>query len=158
MLDGVSLLVDINGIPEDDLIKSPEMTIGGEQGRATAATVKLVEAIAEPPKTISGRFKVVLLTPTYFSGGWQPTAWTRVFKEVEPNFITAALYRPQYIGGWNTAAGAARAMHAYAAPGSVYYFDAGNAEIELPVTFTETPDGIMDAGKLGFGQYVVAAW
>lgn len=153
------LLVEIDGISSQHM-PIGSILLGGEQGRATAEPVELASPIPRPPETIKGKFKIVLLTPSYFSSGWRPDVekiegWSA---DTAPALISAALYKSQRIGGWSSAKGAARTMYAYAAPGSVYYFDAGSTTITLPSAFTERPDDIPDAHRIGFGQYIVAPW
>lgn len=150
---GIGLLACVNEEIPADLLKGT-MTIGGEQGQATGA---LVENIAIPSYPISKRFKVIFLTPAYFDGGWQPQNgdWSSLFG-YPVTLKSAVLYRPIKIGGWNSAANSARAMHNYVAAGSVYYFQS-DAIFPAPESLTQDPNG-MNAQALGFGQYAIGQW
>lgn len=152
---GISLLVAVDGELEKHL--KGEIQLGGEQRRARLypATVQLPPR----PAQLSGHFKIIFLTPAYFSGGWEPQNgdWSSVFNSHPVEFITAALYRPQRIGGWNSYANRPRAMHNYVAPGSVYYFKTEQA-FAAPPALTQNPVEIVDAAALGFGQYAVSTW
>lgn len=154
MYPGVGLLVNVNNIPDDKLLFG-DMTIGGEQKQAIAQEVKKHSLINANPKTVSGKFKVILLTPAYFDGGWKPDDNFEELLGSDAKLIGAALDRPQRIGGWSNNANTARAMHNYVSPGSVYYFDAGDKTITVPDIFTQTPPGIDNAGKIGFGQFAI---
>ncbi len=155
---GVGLLVLVDGDHEADLLDG-EISLGGEQRRASAHQIAGV-GIPSAPETVSGRFKVVFLAPAYFSGGWQPENgdWSALFGS-DVKFVSAALYRPRRIGGWNSAAvpPRPRTMHNYVTPGSVYYFEAAH-EVKLPPALTENPDEIASAAAIGFGQYAIGAW
>ena len=137
------------------------MTLGGEQRQANAKLInaKLIKEVAPPvhPETISGQFKVIFLTPTYFDDGWQPknSDWSKLFGH-SVMLKSAVLYRPLKIGGWNNAENRARAMHNYVTPGSVYYF-VTDTSFSPPEALTQDPNNI-NARALGFGQYAIGEW
>lgn len=151
---GIGLLVSVSDdIPTEHLVGA--MTIGGEQRHAT---VNLAEVqMPGVPANLTGRFKVILLTPAYFKDGWRPknSDWSAIFGQ-PVTLKSAILYRPQKIGGWSNHRNRARTMHNYVAPGSVYYFET-NETIPSPPAITESPDG-MNSPALGFGQYAVSQW
>jgi CRISPR-associated protein Cmr3 len=156
---GVSLLVDVTGKHDDTHVEG-SMTIGGEQRQASNRMVQVTD-FPQRPASLSGAFKVIFLTPAYFKQGWLPeAAWKDLFG-VNVELKGAALYRPQRIGGWNSAAGngngAQRTMHNYVAPGSVYYFKTDES-FEPHATLTETPPGIASAADIGFGQVAYTTW
>jgi len=152
----ICLLVDVRGIPDTRLIEG-EIKLGSEQRMASVQAAE-VEGFPTPPKQVTGRFKVIFLTPAYFAEGWQPkeSAWSNLFG-APVDLVSAALYRSQRIGGWNSAAGRARTMHNFIAPGSVYYFETQSA-FQPPAFLTEDPNEITDAAAFGFGQYALAQW
>lgn len=151
---GVGLLVSVSDDIPANLLEG-NISLGGEQRQASATVVQV--DIPSHPKSVTGRFKVIFLTPAYFNEGWEPKNgdWSKVFG-YPVKLKSAALYRPLKIGGWNSAANRARTMHNYVAPGSVYYFET-NESFQLPEAITEDPDGI-NAKALGFGQYVIGQW
>lgn len=152
-LDGIGLLVSVtNDIPEDRFTGA--ISIGGEQRQGNASAVEDIQIPSCPMKK---RFKVIFLTPAYFSGGWQPANedWSNLFGSPVA-LKSAVLYRPLKIGGWNSEKGAARAMHNYVAPGSVYYFET-DEPFPAPSALTQDPVGI-NAAALGFGQYAIGEW
>lgn len=155
----VVLLVEASGKHEDKHVAG-QMTLGGEQRLAFNSETHPT-SFPTPPNEVSGRFKVIFLTPAYFRKGWFPEDWSSIFG-AEVECVSAALYRPLRIGGWNSAAGkkargAARAMVHYVAPGSVYYFEAAQT-FEPPKSITENPRGINDAKQIGFGQVAYSTW
>ncbi|MBZ0275576.1 MAG: type III-B CRISPR module-associated protein Cmr3 [Anaerolineae bacterium] len=153
----IGLLVDVQGIPETALLIG-QTPMGGEHRLAHISVAENITMPTAPPQSIGGRFKVIFLTPAYLGDGWLPSedveSWNGWFRDF---LVSAALYRPLKIGGWNTAARKPRTMHNYIAPGSVYYFDTPEA-VNLPPALTENPDQINDAAAIGFGQYVVSQW
>lgn len=154
---GIGLLVDVDGIPETTLLVG-QTPLGGEHRLAHISIAKNIIMPPAPPQSVRGRFKVILLTPAYLGDGWLPSedseSWNGWFRR---SLVSAALYRPMKIGGWNTAARQPRTMHNYIAPGSIYYFDTPET-VALPYALTENPADIEDAAAIGFGQYVVSQW
>jgi len=158
--DRVGLLTEVNGIDAND-IPTGRFSIGGEnrQGILKHLPLDNLKKTLPAGHNVSGKFKIIFLTPAYFEKGWEPSSWQKLLNADQPiQPVSAALYRPQLIGGWNTAAHRPRTMHRYVSPGSVYYFDIGDAELSLPPALTENPHEIENAGKIGFGQYAVGVW
>jgi CRISPR-associated protein Cmr3 len=112
------------------------------------------------------RFRLVFLTPTFFDGGWQPidgnAGWSRLLGG-PVRLVSAALGRPQRIGGWDIAARGGRGWHkpmrAYVPAGSVYFFEADQALAPPSGPVCQTPpDEDLPLDRLGFGQIAVGAW
>lgn len=103
-----------------------------------------------------GRIKIVLLTPAYFSGGWQPANgdWS---PWLGPNarLVSMAIGKPLLISGWDLAHKLPRALHHYLPAGSVFFFEDAQAPSR---PFTETPSESPDAGAMGFGAYATGNW
>lgn len=154
----ISLLSSVEGVPEELLLGV--MSLGGEHRLAHVFRIE-TPPLPMKPAEVSGQFKVVVLTPAYFEHGWQPKDWSVLFGGHPVKCISAALYRPQRIGGWKSAARhvahRVRTMHHYVSPGSVYYFET-NAPFTPPVAFTQTPEGVENAAYIGFGQYAIGQW
>lgn len=152
----VGLLVEI----EADLL--PDHGYIGTGGEARFGYYETVD-FQLPQVTIQrGRLKIVLLTPAYFSMGWQPmngdwSAWVGR----DARLVSMALDRPTLISGWDAAQGRAKALHHYVPAGSVFYFE--NA-IAPTVPFTESipnadfEGGLLDTGRLGFGCFAIGTW
>jgi CRISPR-associated protein Cmr3 len=153
--NGVGLLVEVDA---DLLPDAGYINVGGESRSAYYETVDF-----QPPAfSDKNNLKIVVLTPAYFSDGWQPknedwSPW------VGPNarLVSIALGRPMLISGWDTARRQPKPLHHYIPVGSVFYFE--NAQVPSQ-PFTETiPDkdfegGEIDAGRLGFGDFTVGTW
>ncbi|MBL8144951.1 MAG: type III-B CRISPR module-associated protein Cmr3 [Anaerolineae bacterium] len=145
---GVGLLVGLSGqyLPDDAIIN-----IGGE---SRSGYCKAVPAIL-PQGPTSDRLKVVLLTPAWFSGGWQPEGgdWSRWVGAGQ--LVSTAIGRPQPISGWDVARNRAKPLYQYVPAGSVYYFD--NADWQGK-PFTESPADSLDHARIGFGGALTASW
>lgn len=149
---GVGLLVEVNqGLfpPAGGVI-----AIGGE-GRMGCYRRVSYTPVSSPVK--GGRIKIVLLTPAYFSGGWQPRNgdWSPWLGK-NARLISMAIGKPLLISGWDLANSKSRPLHHYLPAGSVFYFEDAEPPRETP--FTETPPDSADAGAMGFGAFVAANW
>lgn len=152
----IGLLVEI---PKGLLVESSGfITLGGESRMGRYETVDF----ALSPNTYTGKIKIVLQTPAYFSGGWQPDNgnWSRWVGH-EGQLVSMALGRPDLISGWDVVRNQPKPLYHYVPAGSVYYFE--NATTPT-VPFTETvPDdnfegNELDAGRVGFGAFAVGTW
>lgn len=157
----VGLLIGISG-DDGKMPQSGMINIGGE-GRT--AFYQTVQVKTEPTRVsaTSGRVKIVLLTPAYFSGGWQPQSneqprssdwspWVGAGK-----LVSLAIGKPQIISGWDLVNKRPRPVRHFLPAGSVFYFE--NAAIPSGVqTFTETPNGDLDYGTMGFGAFAATSW
>jgi len=113
------------------------------------------------------RFKVVLVTPAWFSGGWQPKGgnWSKIFG-ASVRLIAAAVPRPLHLGGFDVAKGIPKPMRAFVPAGAVYFFEADEPlKLAGDFTFTETPEEISrrngDANAwahIGLGAALVGVW
>ena len=155
--ENVALIADVTGDHGKEYATG-RLTLGGERRHAMSKQISNPPLLSNPLKQISDRFKIVFLTPAYFAEGWLPTQgdWSPWFGE-NAKLISAVLYRPEAIGGWNSATGGQRPMHRYVAPGSVYYFETDQA-FKPPKAITESPPDIADASAVGFGQVIYGEW
>ena len=128
------------------------MATGGE---ARFAHFRNIDGFQLPQQQTTGRVKVVLLTPGYFSGGWQPSDgdWSP-WMGPDAQLVSVALHEPTLISGWDMASRRPKPMQRFVSAGSVYYFE--NAEL-TERTFTEDYDEIPAAVK-GFGSIATASW
>lgn len=150
----IGLLVEI---PTGLLEPSGFITLGGESRMGYYETVNF----DLPANTYEGNIKVVLLTPAYFSDGWQPQNgdWSQWVGNGK--LVSMALGRPDLISGWDVVRNQAKPLYHYVPAGSVYYFE--NATMPT-IPFTEAvPDDSfesneLDAGRIGFGAFAVGTW
>lgn len=150
MREGFGLLAHVNKalFPE-----SGALSIGGE------ARSGRYYSLAQPPRELSrhtnGRVRIVLLTPAYFSGGWQPASgdwspWVGGGK-----LVSLAIGKPLPLSGWDIVRNQPRPLRNYVPAGSVFFFE--DAAL-TGVPFTETPNGALDHGAMGFGMYATGIW
>ena len=135
------------------------LSIGGEARAARYRVLDDEQAPQLPHIKATTRLKVLLLTPAWFSGGWQPKDgnWSKLFGQ-EVRLMAAAIGRSQYIGGWRVAnKGWHKPMRPFVPAGSVYFFEA-NEPITPVATFTESPDDKLKFGKQGFGACISGHW
>ena len=158
----VAFWVEVEGIDQSKL--------GGEEGflqlggEARAAYYKVQEqsldSLLTPPNSLPRRFKVVLLTPAWFSGGWRPENgnWGAFFKG-SVRLISAVIPRYQAMGGayasHQQTKGIQRPMRRFVPAGSVYFFECDSSVSWAHKPFTETPPGEGDYGQIGFGTCVI---
>ncbi len=128
------------------------LNLGGE---ARTAHYRAVDYQPTSPQ-IQGNLKVVLLTPAYFEGGWQPANgdWSPWVGE-NATLVSMAIGRPNLISGWDAAKREPKPLYHYLPAGSVFYFENATAPT---IPFTDTPNGDLDNGKLGFGAVAVGTW
>jgi CRISPR-associated protein Cmr3 len=115
----------------------------------------------------SNRFKVVLVTPAWFSGGWQPKDgdWSKVFG-ASVRLMGAAIPRPLLLGGFDVAKGVPKPMRAFVPAGAVYFFKAEKSvSFADDFAFTETPDEVSRQNdnanawaQIGLGAVLIGVW
>jgi CRISPR-associated protein Cmr3 len=164
--EGVVFWVDVEGLSETDLGgEAGLLQLGGE---ARAAYYEVQQAapdlIPTPPNPLPRRFKVVLLTPAWFSGGWQPRGgnWGQFFHD-SVRLVSAIIPRYQPIGGAyvdDRRRGGAfqKPMRRFVPAGSVYFFEHDGTASWAGRPFTETPSGEGNYGQIGFGACVIGQW
>ena len=126
--------------------------------------------------TESRRLRLVLVTPGQFRSGWHPD-WLRAvggsFEGVLPTLdrrvrlVAAFVDRPQWISGWDVAAGRQKPSWACVPAGAVYYlealdgqpFAADDAEA-LWLSSAQTTQGAdcTEAAREGYGLVVPGQW
>ncbi len=129
--------------------------IGGESRSAKFTVLKDFTLPAIAP---TDRCKIVLMTPAYFSKGYQPQDgdWSRWVNG--GRLVSAVVGKPLAISGWDVAHNRPKPLRHFVPTGSVYYFE--NAKI-TGEPFTETPQGAYpeaDFGAMGFGCVAVGTW
>lgn len=147
--EDVGLLLRLNAAVFED---GEIMNLGGE---SRSAVVNIVKAPPPLPADRTGRLKLVLRTPAYFSGGWQPADgdWSRWVGD--GRLVSAAIGKPVAISGWDIARNRPKPLRHYVPAGSVYYFeDATWTQSPL----TETAAGENDTAAAGYGLCAAGTW
>ncbi len=161
--ENAALWADVEGVslPSKGLLR-----FGGEGRAAFYEEAQLPPFPQRLPINFSSgeRFKVVLVTPAWFSGGWQPDGgdWQRMFR-ASVKLVAAAIKRPLRLGGFDIAKKVPKPLRTLVPAGSVYFFEAQEA-FSLPqdFAFTETPQEIRRNGgnwaHIGLGRILVGRW
>lgn len=170
--ENVALWVRVDGIQQQDLgAPNGFLQLGGE---ARAAYYHILDGtlngIPAPPNPLPERFKVVLLTPAWFSGGWQPGDgkqpgdgnWSQFFGG-SVRLVSAVVPRLQSIGGayvdeQRRRANFQKPMRRFVPAGSVFFFKSDGTVAWNGKPFTETPPGEGDFGQIGFGLCAIGEW
>lgn len=161
----VALWVEVVGIPREHLGGAKGFLQLGGESRVAYYWVKDrdLHSLLNPPKPLPARFKVVLLTPAWFSEGWKPenSDWSPFFKG-SVKLISALIPRYQMIGGayasHQQTKGFQRPLRRFVPAGSVYFFESQGAVCLKGMAFTETPPDEGDYGQIGFGTCVITEW
>ena len=162
--EGTGFLLEVDGVPPFQA-ESGFVQLGGE---ARVARYRILPSPL-PPLPLSNplptRFKVVLLTPAWFSGGWQPKDgnWGKFFSGGAPRLVAAAIRRAQPIGGafvdnQHRKESFQKVMRRFVPAGSVYFFESDGTLTYIGKPFTETPLGEGDFGQIGFGCVAIGEW
>lgn len=145
----IGLLLHLNQPLFED---SGFIRIGGESRSARFQVLSEFKMPVSQPKE---RFKLVLLTPAYFSEGYQPrdgdwSPWVGPAK-----LVSAVLGKPLAISGWDIARNRPKPLRHFVPAGTVYYFEGGQF---LGHPFTESPAENADFGAMGFGSVAVGLY
>lgn len=133
------------------------LRIGGEGHGARFSVASLKSTLPVPKIGSLRKFKLVLLTPTFFDEGWRPSNWDRHFTG-KVTLQAAALHRFISAGGYDWAKNDHKPALRYVPAGSVYYFSADEAvELRNEWLCDPSPDGAT-IGQIGFGQVTVIKW
>lgn len=166
----VGLLIWIDDMVSNHFGPFGTLRIGGE-GR-NAYYREIPEANIIHPSRIEsdeqdGRLKLVLLTPAYFDGGWQPmngnAGWSELIGS-PVTLVSASISQAHRIGGWDIAARNGRGWHkpirSYVPAGSVYYFETKTTiNLDRFHAVTQTPsEQDIQLDTLGYGQVAVGTW
>lgn len=164
--EGVALWAHVEGIAPKE--KQGFLQLGGERRGATyEALDSPLPATADFRTSPNKRFKVVLLSPAWFSSGWQPRDGWQVIFGVPVHLVGAAIPRPQKFGGFDIARKRPKPIRSFVPAGSVYFFEAKD---DLPTfcggfAFTETPEDVRkeNNGKnawaqIGLGKVLIGNW
>ncbi len=161
--EGVGFLLEVEGAPR---FEPPAgfLQLGGEARAARYTVLTDPFAPLSVPDSLPARFKVILLTPAWFSHGWRPQndRWETFFTG-PVRLVAVALPRPLAIGGafvddQRRRGDFQRTMRRFVPAGSVFFFTSETSVAWRGRPFTETPSGEGDFGQIGFGWAAVAPW
>ncbi|CDM67156.1 type III-B CRISPR module-associated protein Cmr3 [Pyrinomonas methylaliphatogenes] len=164
--EGVAFWVEVEGISPSHLGGDTGFLQLGGEARAAYYTIQpsAVSSLPSPPNPLPERFKVVLLTPAWFSDGWQPQGgnWGQFFNG-SVRLVSAIIPRYQPIGGayvddQRRKGAFQKPMRRFVPAGSVYFFEHDGTASWAGQPFTETPSGEGDYGQIGFGTCVIGEW
>jgi CRISPR-associated protein Cmr3 len=110
---------------------------------------------ALPKQSAQGRVKVILLTPAYFTGGFQPANgdWSAWLGQ-NAKLVSYSVGKPLAISGWDVANKRPKPLRHFVPAGSVFYFEDAVWQ-EQP--FTENADSA-PYSVMGFGATAVTGW
>lgn len=166
LAEGVGLLVEVAGVELDD---TGLVQLGGEAraGRYKTAAGTSFDLSRDRRLTKRNdarrRFKLYLATPAIFEGGWLPGAFERAtlsgtWQGIELTLVSAAIGKPQPIGGRNIASRDDQRKIQRAVPaGSVYFFETEARAEEVFGKFDGRCISDVDA-TIGFGLCYVGGW
>lgn len=164
--DGIAFWVEVEGISSSDLGGDKGFLQLGGEARAAYYTKEspVLSSLLTPPSPLPQRFKVVLLTPAWFSDGWQPQGgdWGQFFNgSVRPVAAIVPRYHPiggAYVDEQRRKSAYQKPMRRFVPAGSVYFFEHDGTASWTGKPFTETPPGEGDYGQIGFGVCVIGEW
>ncbi len=157
---GFSVVVDgatKKDFPEGDLF------LGGKRRLArvthgTPASFADVNAIIETKLSETHRFFLYLATPALFRNGWRPEP----IKDVEADLVAAAVGKPRFAGGFDSAGRVPRPGRNAAPAGSVYFYEfKSDAKVDVGklVERFQFNESISDYRKnTGFGITALGLW
>jgi CRISPR-associated protein Cmr3 len=157
--EGVGFALEVDGI--NPFASQGFLQVGGD---ARAARYEVIDPLPSLPMQLPQQFKVVLLTPAWFTDGWQPQGgnWKQFFNG-DVTLVSAALPRAQSIGGafaddQRRTGNFQKTMRRFIPAGSVFFFESDGAVTRSGKPFTETPPNEGDFGQIGFGAAIVTEW
>lgn len=153
LCDGFGLLVCIKEAPHKIFEKTTGTILIGGESRFGEYTVVSAPKSAELRFDKPDKLKVVLLTPAYFSGGWQPTdgKWSQWVGG--GTLVSAVIGKPEYLSGWDLQKNQPRPLRTFVPAGSVFYFEGAEWKGDA---FTE--NATTDYDKMGFGTVALGTW
>ena len=165
LCQGVGFVLEIEGIPPFGPANG-FLQVGGD-ARVATYEVLTTELTPSPNANAFGRrIKIVLLTPAWFSDGWQPNGgdWGQFFSG-EVRLVAAALRRAQSVGGAfaddqerHNHRNFQKPLRRFVPAGSVFFFESHEPVTIARKPFTETPADEGDFGQIGFGCAAVTSW
>lgn len=131
--EGVSLALEVEGIPDDWVRTCPRVIgLGGESRMAELDVAAPLPQLRTPETTgaASNRVTVLLLTPLHLGGETMPRPRQEIPGLPGVRVVSACLGKPVLWGGWNSLERAPLPLSPYLPAGSAWFctVDAGDAE------------------------------
>ncbi|MEM3553571.1 MAG: type III-B CRISPR module-associated protein Cmr3 [Candidatus Bathyarchaeia archaeon] len=162
--DDVALWAKVEGVA---MKEQGFLRFGGEGRSAVYEAINSLPSFTSCMPKLDKRFKVVLISPAWFSGGWQPKDgdWGKIFG-APVRLIAVAIPRPQKFGGFDVARGEPKPIRNFVPAGSVYFFEVDEPiQLSENFAFTETPDEVRRQNdgenawaKIGLGKVLIGVW
>lgn len=161
---------------EKPLHESGYLRLGGEGKIAHYHRDVLQRAIIQQPEIQSKYLKIYLATPCYFRNGWLPEGidhktFQGKLHGIEVQLVTAAIGRPEHLGGFDQQRQIPKPMRRLVPAGSVYYLktetltDAAALSAKIHGTSITEEDSLHEQNvesdyyrRRGFGIAYVGNW
>jgi len=148
--DDVGLMIGIDyATPIFD--KQGFLQMGGESRFGEYTRIDAPEAL---PQAKSGRLKIILLTPAYFTEGLLPTNGFANWVGEGANLVSTIAGKPQLISGWDMIKKAPKPLRHFVPAGSVFFFESA---IWQDNPFTENAENASYV-DMGFGRVALGTW
>ncbi len=154
MRKGVALTVGVSGIPDGWGVPGL-VSFGGESRMAGLVPSARLDFSANVGLS-SKKVAVILLTPGMFGTQWWGAGpgdeASELSQQLSGTVLTAAIDRPQRIGGWDGVNGKPLPKRPFAPAGSVWWIESASDNL-VPGTLVN----LGQANHLGYGMAVIAA-
>ncbi len=163
----IGMVVEFEGVAKDFIpsFTNQFMHLGGERrfGRITQIEA---DDIPGAPSNLSKKFKLVLVTPALFKGGWLPgwldKATGQGFlpgSDLRVQLVAAAVGRPVVLSGYDVSRNQPKPLRRGVPAGSVYYIELLEGDPAQLVSGFHNANSISDEdGQAGFGLSLVGKW
>ena len=156
LLEGVSLGVQVSGLPEGWHPQSPAL-LGGESRMAWLEETDKLELPEAPelPENGTVRYTVTFITPGKLEGdGWKTSG--DKLADLPGEVISACIGKPLMIGGWNSLKQEPLPLTAYLPAGSTWFLEAdAGARDEI---LAKHGRHIGTKTEWGYGQVLIGIW
>jgi CRISPR-associated protein Cmr3 len=159
LFDGVSLIVEVEGVPDGWAAGCPPLVaVGGESRMAELTPEAAVPPIAAPIAAIkdSGHLTVTLLSALRLSEETMPRPGGALPGLPGARVVSACLGKPVFLGGWNTSAREPLPLRPYLPPGSTWFCTIEEGQADAVCARHGTCIDVEAA--LGFGAVVLGTW
>ncbi len=159
-----SLLMQINNLPKDWQAQSPN-PMGGEQRMVWIDEASENLDLPRPDPSNSNldkfRYTIILITPADFFDDNETNHEQTIAKAVtdlskSSKLITACVYKPKLVGGWNSRENKPLPLKPVVAAGSTWFLEADLEDKDRILKMNGKHIG--KRNKWGFGQILIGIW